>query len=246
MNSSALTALLLFTASGLAAQPSCRTSIGIPCYTIRATHTQWQALAQDPLKISKVTETNVRAVRRDGSFVAFGEMKEELLFGGLLGAKQGAQLYLAPENAIVKVNRTEHTISRREPLIWHDLPYRRSADGDSTCQTGIRHFGSDFQLNGNSTVAGVPVVKWSRADGSEDHYLAPSLDCIELKREKIKRNRLWIPIFTSRWEATSVELGEPKPELFVLPTDYKQVEDPERARLLQFLRATGGPRLPAR
>ncbi len=125
-----------------AQSPDCRTPIGVPCYTMRITQTQWQAMAYDPSKITKVTGTAILAVRSDGSSVNASDMKEESLFGRMLGERRDAQLYLAPEKTIVTINRTNRTIARREPLIWHDLPYRRSTDGDSTCKTGVRHFGT--------------------------------------------------------------------------------------------------------
>lgn len=151
-------------------------------------------------------------------------------------------LYLSPENAIITVNYNSRTIARREPLIRHDLPYRRAAEHDLTCESGIRHFGTDFSRKSETTVAGIPVVIWRRSlgNGSEEQYLAPSLDCMPLKTYKILKNQWWLPTFIDSFEASSVQFGEPAADLFALPSGYRQIENPERAGLI---RTRLGPKL---
>ncbi len=132
----------------------------------------------------------------------------------------------------------DRTFSSREPLIWHDRPYRRSKEGDANCSTGILHSGTDFRETGRDTIAGVPVVKWQRGDGlhwKEEIYLAPSLDCVALRIEEIRRNRWYLPKFSHSVEAIAIEWGEPRPELFAIPAGYRQVEDPALPRLLRFV-----------
>jgi len=235
-------ALVVLSVGAPAQQNDCKTAIGIPCYTLHGTLTQWDARSLNPHKVERLREDSVRAVRKDGSNVSTRKALFEDLWGRSLGTQEASQMYLAPENAVVQISQTKRQISRREPMIWHDLPYRRSEDNDSTCQTGVRHFGTDLKLQGTSTVVGIPVVKWTRtlSNGTEDHYLAPSLDCTELKGEKVIRGALWIPLFMQHWEVTALELGEPSAGLFTLPIGYTQIEDPHRARLEQFLQLNGG------
>lgn len=188
-------------------------------------------------EVVKWVSTSVDALRGDGSRVDVADDSVWRLMGPSSHFK-GSWLYLAPENEIVTVDDTKQTIARREPLIWHDLPYRRSAAHDSTCRSGILHSGTDFSMKETGKVAGVEVVKWRRRlgnDGYEEQYLAPSLDCIALKTYSIRKNSLRLPTFISSSEATSIQFGEPAADLFVLPTGYRQVEDPRRAALLRRL-----------
>lgn len=223
------------TESVLAQQPTCRTILDLPCYTIRMSHRQWQIFMNGSAEIVMFTDASIAALRSDDSRVVVGDSSSWQLLGTRSNHK-GSWLYLAPENEIVTVDDTNQTIARREPLIWHDLPYRRSVPNDSTCRSGILHFGTDFNMKGTFTVAGVAVVRWYRTLGNggyEEEYLAPSLDCIPLKMYSIRRNALWLPTFINSSEATSVEFGEPVADLFTLPPGYRQVEDPRRAELLK-------------
>ncbi|MBL8291422.1 MAG: hypothetical protein JNN08_06275 [Bryobacterales bacterium] len=173
--------------------------------------------------------TQVGAVRRDGSSYSGGQIQAYALLDKWLEGKTHTHLYLAPEDRVVRILHEKRSFTSREPMIWHDRPYRRSKDGDANCTTGIRHFGVDLRLTGTSTVAGVPVVKWERGDGrswAEEVYLAPSLDCETLKHYMIRRTPWGLPTFFQSVEATSIEWGEPQAELFVVPPDYQQIEDP--------------------
>lgn len=217
---------------------NCRTALGVPCFTVRGTHTQWQLFRNGPADIRKFTSTSVNALRSDGSSVTVRESRFGHLFSSGNDKQKQSSLYLAPEKQIVTLNHTARTIARREPLIWHDLPFRRSADGDASCQSGIRHSGTDFTMKGTATVAGVPVVKWYRSlanGGSEEIYLAPSLDCLTLKAYSGHKNAWRLPTFVDSWEVSSVELGDPSPSLFALPSEYRPVEDSSRLGLLRFV-----------
>lgn len=235
-----LAAFSLSAGAAFAQQAVCRTPLNVRCYTIRGARTHWQAFRNGATDIVQSTTTLVYASRRDGSTVTSQETSDWRLFGATRKSR-GSWLYLSPENAIVTVNYNDHTSAQREPLIWHDLPHRRAAEHDLTCESGIRHFGTDFSRKGEATVAGVPVVIWRRSlgNGSEEQYLAPSLDCIPLRSYEILSNQWWLRTFIDSFEATSVQFGEPAADLFALPSGYRQIEDPQRAGLIRF-EANGG------
>lgn len=223
--------LLLFLAVAAYSQSGqstgCRTELGISCYTIHANLTEWQIFFPGSRDLARHTFSYVHAQRSDGSVISITDGS---------GSKT-SRAYLAPERRIVTIDYDKKTIAAREPLIWHDLPYRRSTPHDNTCQTGIRHSGTDFTMQGTTKVAGVEVVKWYRTLGNggyEEQYLAPSLDCLSLKSYSIRKNSWGLPKLISSAEATSVDFGAPSPELFALPTGYRQVEDPQRAVLLKM------------
>jgi hypothetical protein len=165
----------------------------------------------------------VEAVRSDGSFYLGADvLAHESPFGP-------ATLYLAPGDELVRIFPHNRTFSSRGPLIWHDRPYRRSAENDSVCRTGIIHFGNDFRQEGQRSIAGVPVFRWVRGNGQhgdEEIYLAPSLDCLALKFHNVRYNWFFIPVFIHDLEATSVVWGEPDSVFFAIPVGYRQVEDP--------------------
>jgi hypothetical protein len=148
---------------------------------------------------------------------------------------------LAPEKEIITIDYAQGTIARREPLTWSDLPYRPSTVEDTTCKSGIQHSGTDFRMEGTSTLAGIAVVRWSRAivNGREEQDLAPSLDCIALRRYRIRRNSFLLPIEIFSTEASSVELGEPSSDLFKIPSSYRVIVDPQRAILIRLLEENG-------
>jgi hypothetical protein len=219
--------------------PACRTALDVPCYTIHAKLTQWQIFVNHSHDVLKWTSTYVNALRADGSRISISESSIWNPTGTSSSSKKSS-VYLVPDKQILTIDYTKKTIASREPLIWHDLPYRRSTAHDNTCQSGIRHFGTDFTMKGVSKVANVDVVEWYRTLGNggyEEQYLAPSLDCLPLKTYSIRKNSWGLPTFISSSEATSVDFRAPAPELFVLPSGYRQVEDPQRAVLLRMARA---------
>lgn len=223
--------------------PACRTPLDIPCHTVRGTHTQWEAFRTGFTDVRQVKGSYVGALRRDGSSVSRHGVNSRSLFSSEGSTSDHAWFYLAPQEEIVSVDHTQRTIARREPLIWHDRPYRRSVEGDATCKSGILHSGTDFRMTGEDQIAGVRVVRWYRDlgnGGEEEQYLAPSLDCMALKLSKVHRNALRLPTFILSLEVTSVEFGDPNSDLFALPSDYREIEDPRRASLIRFLEANRG------
>ena len=224
-----LLSLFACCASTIWAQANCRTALGVPCYTIQASRTQWQMFMKGSHQITKWVSTSVDALRSDGSHADIGDNSAWRLTGPNLHFK-GSRFYLASQNQIVTVDETKQTIMRREPLFWHDLPYRHSTAHDGTCASGIRHAGTDFTRKETAQVAGVEVVRWYRPLGNggyEEQYLAPSLNCIALKSYSIQKSSLNLPTFITSSEATSVQFGQPAPALFNLPTGYRPLQPPQ-------------------
>ena len=149
------------TESVLAQQPTCRTFLDLPCYTIRMSHRQWQIFMNGSAEIVMFTDASIAALRSDGSRVVVGDSSSWQLLG-IRSNHKGSWLYLAPENEIVTVDDTKQTIARREPLIWHDLPYRRSVPNDSTCRSGILHFGTVTTEGTSRTDSRCPMVPNTR------------------------------------------------------------------------------------
>jgi hypothetical protein len=153
---------------------------------------------------------------------------------------RAVQLYLAPSDRVVRIFHDNRKFSSREPIIWHDRPYRRAKDGDRTCASGILHSGTDFRLTGEHTILGTKTFRWYRAleyGGYEEQFLAPALDCLALRRVHVHKNVLRLPVFTDRSEAISVQFGEPDRALFDIPTDYQQVPDPAAEQLRRSVEA---------
>jgi hypothetical protein len=203
----------------------CRTPLGIPCSTIRFQVTQWRLFQEGPLDVTRFSEVRTFAVRRDGSFADRTERQQEAAT---------VSLYLASEDQVIRLDHQQKSVTRHPPILWNERPYRYSSPGDRTCVSGIRHWGAHFFLRGPDRVAGVPVIKWIGSNpggGYTEVYLAPSLDCRPLKTHIVIRKFGIFPTFVSTTEAVSVQLGEPQAELFALPSDYREVEDPLRKSL---------------
>ena len=226
MGSQTLTALLLVPICFAQQVPTtCRTSLGVPCYTVHFQTNHWEYFRHGLLDARHFTENSVRAERSDGS--SYDSI-----------ANSSVNMYLAARDEVVRIFPSDRTFSSRGPLIWHDRPYRRSAQNDGVCSTGILHWGTDFRQEGQGSIAGVPVFRWVRGNGQhgdQEIYLAPSLDCLALKIREVRCGRFYIPIAIQDTEATSVIWGEPDPGLFVIPASYTQVEDPGLPGLLRFL-----------
>ncbi|MBI4877257.1 MAG: hypothetical protein HY822_21730, partial [Acidobacteria bacterium] len=144
-------------------------------------------------------------------------------------AAGAASLYLAEEDRVVHVDHAQKTVRRRAPMMWTDRPFRRSTPGDRTCLSAIRHWGAHFFLRGTDSVAGVAVIRWVGANpggGYTEVYLAPTLDCRALKTRIVYRKLGILPASISTTEAVSVQLGTPKPELFAVPSDYREGKEP--------------------
>ena len=219
-------------------QTSCRTPLGVPCHTITFQSSQWQTFRNGALAIQNHRSTDVHALGRDGSRYHSRHPQAFVFFGGSEKLGEQISFYSGPDDRIVRIFHDKRSFSRREPVIWHDRPYRLSKDGDQGCKSGIRHYGTDFRQTGIGAIAGVPVVKWERGDGyyfAEEVHLAPSLDCATLKLYSIRRTSWHFPQYVRSIEAKSIEWGDPRPDLFLVPAGYQQVEDPSRAGLLRFV-----------
>ena len=235
--------MLAFLLQALQAAPiGCQTPIGIPCSTIRYETRQW--VVGGLTRLAYFTSSSTAATRSDGSRVsidaseAYGMLRDSRKTGGTF-------MYMASGDRVIRIDHERRTISYRQPIIWHDRPYRRSKHGDATCATGILHQGTDFKLAGDGVIAGIPTKKWDRGDGLfwyEESYLAPSLDCAVLKHYVVRRNRLLIPTFITSMEVVSVRLGEPDAGLFDIPVNYQEVKDPMEDRLREFVARNKGLR----
>jgi hypothetical protein len=222
--------------------PNCMTPLGNPCYTLHGTRTSWQLFEHGLTDIREIKANYISASGRDGSHVDLEKGADSALFERHTRTFKTMRMYVGPKKEIITVDYHSGTLARREPLIWHDVPYRRARAGDATCESGIRHYGTDFQIRGAALIAGLPTVKWHRdlANGSEEEYLAPSLDCIALKTYMVVRNRAGIPIRINNTQVSRVEFGEPNPNVFKLPASgLKEITDPNRARLLHFIEQNG-------
>ena len=228
---------LLASSSPAQSSNGCRTPLDVPCFTVTVERGQWRARSLRDFGYATWRETH--AVRRDGSWA--GSMTWDFSLRGPLQGERTDSMFLMPEGRIVRVFHKDQTFSSRTPLIWHDRPYRRSKPGDTVCSSGILHNGTDFHLAGTDTVAGIPVVKWSRnyAKLKEDIYLAPSLDCRALKGVQLHLNDWHIPVFRNWMEATAVKLGEPDPAWFMVPGGYREIEDPSLPGLKRFVEKHG-------
>jgi len=238
----------------------CTTPLGIPCYTIQYSTSQWQfskpvlhvqrtangrveTIQQGALpdRFTRIVSHWTTAVRRDGSILYRTDDSWSFsLFGRpSFNAGPQASLYLAPTDQVVRIQHSDRTVSFRLPLIWHDRPFRRSKDGDKNCSSGILHFGTDFQYAGDTIIAGIPVSKWVRgsfwAKLHEEVYLASSLDCTCLKASKLFRNAWHLPTVVNSMVVSSVRLGEPDPKLFEIPAGFRQVQDSSEQRLRDFM-----------
>ncbi len=229
-------AIFLLAGAGLAAE--CRTELGVQCYTVIATNTQWQLFQAGLTDVQNFSGTMVRALRADGSRLDSHETSSRVLLGASTPIQRTTSLYLAPTRKIVTVNHSARTIARRDPHIWHDLPYRRSVEGDSACLLGIRHFGGDFTHRGPATVAGLPVVKWDRKlenSGIEEIYMAPAIDCIPVKTYSLRKNTWGVPVLVNKFEASEIRLGQPSADLFMLPASYQDLGPSDPSPLLRFM-----------
>jgi hypothetical protein len=225
--------LLLIPPAALAAEPPamCETPLGVPCYSIRTEWSQWIFFKKGTTDIDHQTGQFVNALRSDGSTYA----------NAIMTGNQAVSLYLAPTDKVVKIFSLDATYSSREPLIWHDRPYRRSKTGDGTCSTGILHYGTDFHLDPRSSeMLGLRVVHWNRPSangGYEDIYMAPDVDCVPLKHTTVHHNTWHVPTFVRTEEATHVEWQDPSSTLFTIPATYREIEDPALPGLRRFLTA---------
>jgi hypothetical protein len=86
---------------------------------------------------------------------------------------------------------------------------------------------SDWKLTDHSNVAGVDTVRYSGkgTDGSRIEVdFAPTFGCERFRYVHEKRNDWGLVTDRTEWQITSYELGAPKPELFDIPSGYKQID----------------------
>jgi len=217
---------------------ACRTPLGVSCHTITYKGDQAVYFNRGVTDFGFFHTEATHSVRADGSVYGSVTMTgSSLKYGSATGTPQ-IGIYDAKTDKVIRVFTKDKTFSSRDPIIWHDRPFRKSADGDSLCQTGIRHQGNDFANVGFETVLGLRTVHWHRDLGNggyEDSWLAPDLDCTLLRRDTVRRNALHIPSFTDHMEAVNIDWREPDQALFAIPAGFRQVEDPALPGLKRFV-----------
>jgi hypothetical protein len=232
---------MMFLAGWLSAASAqdCTTPLGVPCMIIESVHEQWSVLLNG-INYHHSKLYRKTAYSSNGSIANEMTFEEIPLIGSAERAGRTADLYLAPSDRVVRLFHKDRKFSSREPIIWHDRPYRRAKDGDTTCASGILHSGTDFRLTGEHTILGTKTFRWYRQleyGGYEEQFLAPALDCLALRAVRVYKNIWRLPVFTDRIEAISVRFGEPDRALFEIPTGYQQVPDPAAERLRRFVEA---------
>jgi hypothetical protein len=216
----------------------CRTPLGVPCHTIRYRLGQWALFHRGMLDVTHSTVETVAAVRSDGSMCSGSRLETYALFKGKSYGAPSSTIYSAPTGRVIRIFPNDRTFSSRAPLIWHDRPYRRSKDGDSTCSTGILHQGTDFKHAGTEVILGLQAAHWHRELGNggyEDSYLAPALDCAALRHKSVHKSALHLPAFITSSEVTGMEWGEPDARLFMVPAEYREIQDPGLPGLMRYL-----------
>lgn len=234
-------ALLLISAGMLSAsgQTDCTTPLGIRCMVVQFVNEQWSVLQRGINYTHSKTYQQI-AYASDGSEAQEYRFEKIPLIGDSEVLAPTAQLYLRPSDRVVRIMHADRQFSRREPIIWHDRPFRRARPNDLTCATGILHSGTDFNLKEEHTILGLKTFRWYRPleyGGYEEQFLAPDLDCLPLRAVLVHNNILRLPVFTDRTEATSIRFGEPNRALFQIPADYREVPDPSAERLRRFVEA---------
>jgi hypothetical protein len=204
----------------------CRTVLDIPCHTIEYQDEQTTYFHRSFTDLSTISIQSTHAVGADGSSYSEEVVRDGYGFTGRVNSTRSIWIYSAPSNRIFVVFPQERTYSVRMPSMWHDRPYRRSKIGDATCSSGILHSGTDFRLTSFETVLGLRTVRWHRDLGNggyEDVWLAPDLDCAGLRHAHVIKNWLHLPTFINTSEATRVDLSRPDPDLFGVPSGYREI-----------------------
>jgi hypothetical protein len=239
----AYTFMLLLPGVLSAASPrDCTTRLGVPCMIVESVREQWSVLTTG-INYHHSKTYHKTAYGSTGSIAHEVTFEKIPLIGTAEVAGRGAELYLWPSDRVVRIFHSDRKFSSREPMIWHDRPYRRAKDGDKTCASGILHSGTDFQETGEHTILGMKTFRWYRPleyGGYEEQFLAPALDCLALRSVLVQRNVLRFPVFTNRSEVISIKFGEPDRALFDIPAGYQEVPDPSAERLRRFVEANQG------
>lgn len=232
-------AFIVFSTSLLCAASGsdCTTPLGTPCMVVQSVHEQRSVLSRG-INYHHSRSYQKTAYASDGSVGHEVTFEKIPLFGNSEIVARTAQLYLKPSDRVVRIFHTNRQFSRREPIIWHDRPYRRAKADDATCASGILHSGTDFQTTGEHTILGTKTIRWYRPleyGGYEEQFLAPALDCLALRAVRIHKNILRIPVITDHMEVTSVQFGEPDRGLFQVPADYREIPDASAERLKRLV-----------
>jgi hypothetical protein len=126
-----------------------------------------------------------------------------------------------------------------------DLPSRRSMS--PTCTPSVRD--SVYTLLGVEQILGHRTYhyqhKWSSQDGTqydEHHWYAPELGCYEIQSKTYRRDSAGNLTGVFDRTSLSIDMGEPDPELFRIPEEYREVKPSElsRASLQAFATAREG------
>lgn len=232
--------MLLFPGLLSGASPDdCTTPLRVACMTVESLDEQW-SLLHGGLNFQHGNTRQIIAYSANGSVAHQVTFENIPLIGNTETIGRDEQLYLGPSDRVVRIFHKDRTFSSREPIIWHDRPYRRAKNGDQTCASGILHSGTDFRMTGPDTLLSIKVFRWYRPleyGGYEEQFLAPSLDCMILRGTRVYKNLLHIPTFTSHFEIRSIRFGEPDPSRFRIPDAYREVPDPSAERLRRYVEA---------
>ena len=108
-----------------ASPDDCATPLRVACMTVESLDEQWSVLHRG----LNFQHFNVRQIT---AYSANGSVAQQVTFENipLIGATEifgrNGELYLGPSDRVVRLFHKDRTFSSREPIIWHDRPYRRA------------------------------------------------------------------------------------------------------------------------
>jgi hypothetical protein len=231
--------IMLATVAANATEPpwkitgACLTPSGTLCRTLEFDVSGWVNQSWGVQGILRYRIHRIEAVAGDGSAM-------------IRESKQSFRFYLIPaENydrarIVIPVKRQtleiEHTLKEFQNLegLWR-FNERWTADPDCVTKATKQWIeGGDLDNGFRKTsqtvhVAGIPAIEYVREFRDRDRVvserkaLAPSLGCIEVSLIRSERSSNGLPTAAHQSRLSSIVLGEPRQELFVVPPSYGEV-----------------------
>ena len=212
---------------------ACLTPGGTLCRTLEYDTTGWVNQGWGIHDVLRFRIHRIEAIADDGTAMIRESRQSYKYYVMPAEIYDRARIIIPPKRQTVEI---EHTLKEFQDLrgLWR---FNEHWVADTDCASMATRdwieggeLDNGFRKSGRTVyVAGVPAIEYAREFGdrgrivSERKALAPSLGCTEVSQIRSERNRMGLRTATLQSMLTSILLGAPRKELFVVPPSYREV-----------------------
>jgi hypothetical protein len=207
------------------ASGTCVTPQGTLCRTIRSEGSGWENRSWGFHAVERWHGSTTLSYRRDGAWLERNARQSFKNYVVPAGSWDLAKIKLPGQNETIEIDHTAREYEIRSGVrggfaVWDPDDADCAKLAAKFALSGLKHIGE-------VVIAGVRAIEYTGKRSSTNRImvaLAPSLGCAQIRYIERDYNRFGLPTSFHRFEAVSVQIGEPDTTLFRVPSGYRRVK----------------------